>query len=356
MRGIPTAVQNLPLVADDPLCCATISASRITLCRLMDALPLLRDLSATAFVSGDTLAQKHGISRATVSNTLADVSRYGISLYRIRGKGYRLAHPIEWLDEAALNQSLTTIGWPGSVQVLPVTDSTNVQLSRLALHQPQHGLIVTCEWQEAGKGRMGRHWQAPLGGSLLFSVLWQFQRSLTELAGLSLVVGHALAEALNRTGYPVQLKWPNDLVCPEGKLGGILIEAHGESHGPSQVIIGIGLNLQLHDMVSQIEQPACDLARIGPPPTRQKLLVDLLQELHLHLDTFNQQGFAPFATPWQNRHALHNQKATLLRPDGQALHGIVTGISKDGALLFADEHQQLHTLYSGDVSLRKVNV
>lgn len=321
----------------------------------MDALPLLRDLSAQAFVSGDTLATRHGISRATVSNTLADVAHFGISLYRIRGKGYRLAYPIEWLDEVFLNEQLQKNGWPGRLNVMAVTNSTNTQLAQLARHQPVHGQVVTCEWQEAGKGRMGRQWQAPLGGSLLFSVLWQFQRSLTELAGLSLVVGNALAVALNRAGYPVQLKWPNDLICTEGKLGGILIEAQGESHGPSQVIIGIGLNLQLHDMASQIDQPACDLARIGPQPARQNLLIHLLQELQQQLEIFNRQGFAPFAAEWQSRHALHNRKATLVRPGGVAMHGTVTGISADGALLFEDDQQQLHTLYNGDVSLRRMD-
>ena len=101
-----------------------------------------------------------------------------------------------------------------------------------------HGRCLIAEIQTNGRGRRGRPWQGVLGGSLSFSIIWQFNMGVAQLSGLSLAVGVALARALRELGLlGIQLKWPNDvLVSDENgenkKLAGILIDLQGDMDGP----------------------------------------------------------------------------------------------------------------------------
>lgn len=136
----------------------------------------------------------------------------------------------------------------------------------------------------------GRQWLGNLGGSRnLFSLLWRFEQGVAGLSGLSLAVGVALVRALRLAGITdARLKWPNDVFLPQGKLAGILIEVSGDTLGPSQVVIGVGLNLRLGQM-RQIGQP---VAALGQPVSRNLLLGLLLQQMLLVLDQFSVHGFA----------------------------------------------------------------
>jgi BirA family transcriptional regulator, biotin operon repressor / biotin---[acetyl-CoA-carboxylase] ligase len=98
----------------------------------------------------------------------------------------------------------------------------------LALSHPI-GTLVVADHQEAGRGRLGRRWEAPPGTALLASFVMPFH-ALAPLAA-----GVAAAEAC---GPQVRLKWPNDLLLEDRKLGGILVEASGE-----RCVVGIGINL-----------------------------------------------------------------------------------------------------------------
>src|SRR6185369_14521141 len=106
--------------------------------------------------------------------------------------------------------------------------STSSELLRRGVDAPS-GTVVFAEQQSAGRGRRGRAWRLPLGANLMFSVLWRFDAGFAALAGLSLAVGAALAQALESIGVRnVALKWPNDLQVDGRKLGGILVEVSGE--------------------------------------------------------------------------------------------------------------------------------
>ena len=145
-------------------------------------------------------------------------------------------------------------------------ESTNSYLMKKASQQvlalAPHATCVVAELQTAGKGRRGRSWQAGLGASLTFSLLWRFQSGASALSGLSLAVGVALIRALHSLGiHQARLKWPNDVLVANGrgpeKLAGILIELQGDMDGPSAAVIGVGVNLNLPEEIRrQIDQPA----------------------------------------------------------------------------------------------------
>lgn len=307
-------------------------------------IPALRLLDAAHFTSGKTIAERLGVSRASVSTTLARAEEYGIALERRHGAGYRLVRPVEWLDAAAIALA------PNSALALEIVDQAE-STNRALLAAPRHGRVLAAEWQSGGRGRMGRKWHGALGGSLLFSLAWTFPDGPAQLAGLPLAVGAAIARAIEATGVAgIGLKWPNDLLLPAGKVGGILIEMQGDALGPAQVVIGIGLNLRLPD--DALDQPAAALENAGLALDRNALFGRILAELEATLVRFAAEGFAPLRAEWEAHHVWQGQSAEVHLPDGSRLPGVIAGVADDGSLRLSVDGQ-IRLIHSGDVSLRR---
>jgi len=157
----------------------------------------------------------------------------------------------------------------------------------------------------------------------------------------------------------VQLKWPNDVLGTKGKLAGILIEAQGDMLGPSTVVIGVGINLDLQQSIAKhIDQPITSLSdMLGDSslvPERNLLFATILVELGNVLLDFAKRGFAAFRTEWQEYHGFQNQRVKLLLPDGSTVSGIVRSVANDGALEL-ETGQQLKRFNVGEVSLRRLS-
>lgn len=301
---------------------------------------LLNLLADGEFHSGEILAGELDISRASVFNALAGVADLGVALQRIRGRGYRLERPWQRLEKDEILRWLGKDAGRFDIEILMQAPSSNSLLAQRAGMDPQKvhvptGSVLAVELQTAGRGRMGRAWHSSLGSALTFSLLWRFDRGLNALSGLSLAAGVAIVRALGKLGAPgVQLKWPNDILTSQGKLGGVLIEAQGDMLGPSAVVIGIGLNCTLPAMLAQrIGQPACGLDEVcSAMPTRNHLLAALLQELAAVLEQFAQSGFSAFRTEWEQYNIHQNRKIELLMPDDSMLSGTVRGVDDSGML------------------------
>lgn len=316
---------------------------------------LLRLMADGEFHSGEVLARQLGVSRASVNNALRDVEQYGLTMYGVRGRGYRLIEPPTWLDAGLVRAALKTPEIFHIEIVESATSSNSMLLQRAAQGLPS-GSVLAAEWQSAGRGRLGRPWHSGLGNALTFSLLWRFESGLSALSGLSLAVGIAMMRALRKAGAStVGLKWPNDILDEQrGKLAGILIEAQGDMLGPSVVVIGIGLNIKLPPSVSQhINQPVSALAQVVTElPERNRLLALLLQELAEMLATFTAQGFAPLRAEWESYHVYQNRQVKMLLPDGTQVAGIVRGVTDEGALRVATQ-QGMQIFNAGEISLRE---
>lgn len=313
---------------------------------------ILRLLSDATFHSGEALAQRLDVSRASVWQALQGVEQYGVEIHSVRGKGYRLGAPIEWLNSAAILAAAGPAAARLQLQLADCVESTNSLLLRSAAQPGSSGSVLASEWQSAGRGRLGRQWLGNLGGSLLFSLLWRFEQGIAQLSGLSLAVGVALVRALRLAGVNgATLKWPNDVFLPQGKLAGILIEVSGDALGPSQVVIGVGLNLRLGAMAQQIGQPAAALAD-DSHLSRNALFGLLLQQLLQVLDEFAAHGFAALRDEWQSMHHLQGKMVRLIAPNGTERFGMVHGVADDGTLLF-DDAGVVHRIHAGEISLRE---
>jgi BirA family transcriptional regulator, biotin operon repressor / biotin---[acetyl-CoA-carboxylase] ligase len=316
--------------------------------------PILHRLSDGRFHSGQDLAHEFRISRASIFNVINQAETMGLKVHAVRGRGYQLPDPVEWLDEATIADHLDEAGRVYDVRILDAVDSTNTALMAAALQGAANGTVVCAEHQHAGKGRRGRYWHAVLGGSLTFSVLWRFENGLQSLAGLSLAVGLAIARAINRhSRHAARLKWPNDVLVDYRKLAGILVEVQGDLHGAAFAVVGIGLNVRLSaEQRDVVDQAVVDLREMGVSVGRNQLLAECLQELHGMLTTFREHGFAALRADWMALDAYADKAVSLKLPDTKGVSGVAAGVDATGALLLRDPQRVIHAYCGGEISLR----
>ncbi len=322
------------------------------------ALPILAVLSDGKFHSGEALAQQFGVTRATIFNAVREAQTYGVTIFSVHGRGYRLPHPIKLLDQTEIMQAIGEHAAWFHLLVLAQVDSTNRYLMQESVRGIAHGTCVVAMMQTAGRGRRGRQWLSKLGGSLTFSLLWRFSCGAAGLTGLSLVVGLALVRALQAMDFvAVKLKWPNDIVVlihgQWHKLGGILIELQGDMEGPSAAVIGIGLNLTVDDtMQQQIAQPSIGLHQLlSQLIDPNHLLGRCLQQLAVDLNTFSEFGFEPFKAAWLAQHAYQQQAVQIHLNNGNIQTGKAVDVQTDGSLL-VETAEGLIAFHSGEISLR----
>jgi BirA family biotin operon repressor/biotin-[acetyl-CoA-carboxylase] ligase len=217
---------------------------------------------------------------------------------------------------------------------------------------PSRGAAVfLADRQHAGRGRRGRAWQTDPHGALAFTVLRRFALPPMRLAPLGPAVGVALAQALAALGVvAARVKWPNDLVLDDAKLGGILIEIRGDA-----VAVGVGVNLDIAAMPG-VDQPWTDLRRAGGLPeidaasARVRVLGALLRALLPALAAFERDGFAAFASAWPRFDALVGRPVRVLAGAG-AEDGVALGIDGSGGLRVRHaEGERVH--HAGEVSVR----
>ena len=243
------------------------------------------------------------------------------------------------------------------IEVVATTGSTNADL-RARLETLTRPLLLAAEAQSAGRGRAGRSWLAAAGDSLCFSLAWKFAGPITQLTGLPLAVGVVLAETLAAAGWPVKLKWPNDLLKEGVKLGGILIESALVRSAPTAApqiwaVIGVGLNTRSNPVLTAAV--GNDIAALGSEPVdRDALLASIATAFATALPQFDAQGLAPFAARWEVLHAHAGEPVTILEGGQIREQGIAFGIDASGCLLLDTAAGRI-AVSVGDVSLRSTN-
>ncbi|MGE5094203.1 MAG: biotin--[acetyl-CoA-carboxylase] ligase [Betaproteobacteria bacterium] len=315
----------------------------------------LRRLADGRFHSGEEVARELGRSRATLSEALKRAPELGIELFSVRGKGYKLASPIEFIDVARVRRELGPAARRIALEVADEVDSTSTRLMALASAGAPSGTCLVAEWQSAGRGRRGRSWVAALGGSLTFSLLWRFERGAGHLGGLSLAAGVAIARALRACGVErAQVKWPNDVVSDFRKIAGILVETSGEMQGPSVAVIGAGVNYRLGErVVDLIDQPVTDVAHCaGSLPSRSDLLARLLAELLAVLQVFDRDGFPALRDAWRELHACQGRRVRVMPGRDAPFDAEVVDVGADGVLVVRTADARLVSLASAEISLR----
>lgn len=308
-------------------------------------------------VSGEVLGRALGISRAGVWKQLQQLDELGLIVERVRGVGYRIPGGLDLLSEELIRSHLAGMGGaPASipVSVHGVVDSTNrVAVRALTTGNGNLGRFHVAECQTAGQGRRGRSWLSPYGASLYLSVAWRFDEGVAAVVGLSLAVGVAMRRAITRAaGVEVQLKWPNDLLIQNRKLGGILIELVGDPSDSCRAVVGVGINVRTPAAAGEyIAQPWINLDDVAEQPVSRNLLATwMICELHSLLGTYGPGAFERYREEWQRADGFADTQVTLSTPR-QSITGVARGVDATGALLL-ERAGVLEPFSGGELSLR----
>jgi len=317
---------------------------------------LLQLLADGRFHSGEALAAQLGVSRAAVWKQIGQLrSACGQEIYAVPGRGYRLARPLDLLDREQIGSQLNpeTASRISAIHLHQSLDSTNSWLMERGRDGMASGAVCLAEQQQAGRGRHGRRWISPYGSNIYLSLLWRFELAPMQLSGLSLAAGIAVLRTLQQFGASeAGLKWPNDILYRQRKLAGLLLEVAGESEGPAQVVLGVGLNTHLGEQGAAIDQPWIDLASISGVRRyrRNELVARLLEGLVETIDRYAKEGLQPFIPAWRQADLMLDQQV-VVRNAERAISGRHRGIDESGALLLESDGE-LRSFYAGEVSLR----
>lgn len=318
--------------------------------------PLLRLLADGRFHSGAALGDALGVGRSAVWKQVRAAGAMGLKIHAVRGKGYRLAAPLELLDRNLITAGLEKAGAHSlrGLEILYRVDSTNGYLMERAAGGLEGPYLCLAESQSAGRGRRGRKWSSPFGRNLYLSLLWRFEFGAGALPALSLAAGAAVAEALEGMGVDgIGIKWPNDLYHGGRKLGGLLIELAGESSGPWDAVIGVGVNIDMRDLSGlDIGQPWTDLrTALGRRPGRNLVTIAVVDALLRALPLFEREGFAPFRQSFLRFDVTRGREVELHYGAEPIKRGRSLGVGEDGALLLQGDGG-VSQVTSGEISLR----
>jgi len=254
------------------------------------------------------------------------------------------------IDIESVRGDLARRGPFWTIELVEECDSTSSLLMERARGGGTPQTVVVAGRQRAGRGRRGRSWLAPPEGSLAFSLLWESGRAGTLFGLLPLAAGVACARALEALGVrDLRLKWPNDLMLPAGKAGGILAESVLRGHA-ARLVIGVGLNLSGGARLSaELGREVADLESVCPDINREQVLVGVLVEMRRVLSDFEAGRDGEIIQAWGGYDVLRDREVEVLA-SGAPLRGIARGVAADGALRL-DTADGAKVVYAGEASI-----
>jgi len=260
------------------------------------------------------------------------------------------------LDAGQIRQALDskTSDRLDELEVFGSIASTNTYLISQPAPASERFRVAIADHQTSGRGRHYRRWVSPPGAGLYMSLAYSFAEMPEQLPSLTLATGVGVIKALQELGVEgITLKWPNDIVALDGKLGGILTEIQSRPSEGVTVVTGIGLNIKFPDDAEASIESDWAARTVGlsdvsdPVPDRTKIAATLLDHVHGVMRTFAAFGFTRFAEHWASCDWLRQREVIVDQTDKQFV-GIAAGVDKDGALLVDTDDGQVR-IVSGSV-------
>ncbi len=284
------------------------------------------------------------------------------------------------LSKEHIQEQLHT-SWAASyISYKDVTDSTNNDAKRLAEEGAPHGMLVVADKQEAGRGSRGRYWETPAGTNIAMSLIVRPQIPVERVPQLTLVMGLSVAEgidlAIHESGadssFACKIKWPNDVVLEGRKCCGILTELHMSPEGGiSDVVIGVGINVNMFKFSPEIEGVAGSLLTQTGVRTDRSLVVARVMERfeenyrrfieRCTMELLRQQYEERLINKGQEVMLLEGTPSVRDRDEVEksfksktSQQGVAKGITDMGELVVQMDDGQIKNVAAGDVSVRGI--
>lgn len=244
--------------------------------------------------------------------------------------------------------------FPWQVHWFKTIDSTNTQAKLMAQQGAPHGTVLIAEHQTGGRGRMGRSFSSPAGAGLYLSVILRPDCLATELMHLTCIAGVAACNAVEKVcAQRPGIKWINDLILQNRKLGGILTEmsVDAKTGMVEYAVIGIGINCtqKTTDFPTELQDMAISLRSAGMQPELPKLAAALI--FALYNISLKLHAPKPLMDIYR-RDCVTLGREVVLLGSGDKKYGTAVDIDDAGALLVRLEDDSIYTVNSGEVSVR----
>lgn len=235
------------------------------------------------------------------------------------------------------------------VHLVESTGSTNDLALRMARDGAKEGLLVLTEEQTAGRGRLGRKWEAASGESLCFSLLLRPSFDLPLWPRLTTWAAVAVAQALeDLSELPAMVKWPNDIYFNERKCVGILTETYLD-HGRFAVV-GIGVNIAQTEFPDEIADKACSLLQVsGKRHSRAEVVAAIMRRMENSYFLL-EHSFSEIVAEAEQRSFLKGRKVSI-EIGGQMVSGVAHSLDSNGGLILMKEDGAFQIITTGEVNL-----
>ena len=254
------------------------------------------------------------------------------------------------ISEADIRATLRTRTFGRTVYAFDKIDSTNVYARSLRESDSAHGTLIVADEQTAGKGRQGRVWKSQKGMNLLFSLVLRPKIPHDRVRLLPFAAGLAVADAIEQTtGCNVECKWPNDLLVGGKKVAGMLIESTVQNEAITNVILGIGVNVNQTQFPAELNATSLHI-HTGKDIDRVRLLCAVLEEVEQRYEQLEHFSPRMILDEWKQRAPMFGSMITLVE-HGSPLKATAVDIAADGALVIEELNGARREVLAGDVTL-----
>lgn len=302
-------------------------------------------------VSGEELAGQLGVSRSSIWKSVNVLRSEGYQIDAGTNRGYVLNADSDMISAEGIEAILDGDGKMFNITVLDDTDSTNLEVRRLAAAGAPAGTVVIANAQTAGRGRLGRSFYSPQGGGIYLSVLLKPPFNVQQAVLITTAVSVAVCRAIERsTGKSPGIKWVNDVFLNGKKVCGISTEAVSdfESGNVEYVIIGIGINCTPSDLPDELKEIVGFVLDEGEKISRNKIAAELIRELENLEDSIVR---GSFIDEYRTRSVVIGKEIKIIS-GGKTENGKAVDIDDRGGLIVETESGETRTLCSGEISIR----
>ncbi|MBU2540422.1 MAG: biotin--[acetyl-CoA-carboxylase] ligase [Candidatus Omnitrophica bacterium] len=301
-----------------------------------------------SYISGEELSHKLKISRAAVWKNIHTLIDEGYEIVAVPHLGYRLEKLTPKLLPREIKYNLNTQFIGKNIFYFDSLSSTMDKAMQLTLDAAQNGTVVIAESQSKGRGRLGRSWISPKHKGIYFSLILMPKIIPQQASILTIVIAVSVAEAIKQTcGLDPTIKWPNDILLGDRKLGGILVEMNAEMDIIKFVIVGVGLNVS--QSKTQLPTGATSLKVEGAKEVeRVVILQTILKRIEQNYLKFTKEGSSFIIQKWRDfTSTLHSRIKVICQKEH--IEGEAVDIDLDGGLLIRKDSGFVEKVMAGDV-------
>lgn len=304
--------------------------------------------SNTGYISGEEISEKLNLSRQAVFKYISELREIGYDIAAVPHLGYKLISIPDRLLPFEIQDRLNTKFMGRKIYHYDLVDSTMDIAMNLAIKGSPEGTAVCAEGQTKGRGRLGRDWISPKYKGVYLSLILRPNLLPNEASKLTILTSLAVAEAINKiTGLSPSIKWPNDILVNDKKVGGILTELNAEQDRINFAIIGIGINV--NTPISSLPKDASSLSfQKKTKLSRVELVKEILREIDKLYLLFRKRGFIPIVKRWKKFSYLQGERVKIIC-HREKLEGEVLDIDSDGGLLIREDSGFIKKVIAGDV-------